>query len=60
VPGAFSDNDMLENCNPDRHNPRLTLTLAESRSQLSTFAIQSSNLILGNDLVSSQAICRAL
>ena len=34
VPGAYNDNDMLENCNVDRHDPSLSLTDAESRAQL--------------------------
>lgn len=47
VPGAYSDNDMLENCNPSKHGP--TMTLAENRAQFSTFAIQTSPLILGTE-----------
>lgn len=50
VPGAFSDNDMLENCNGGQ-------TVAEYRSQLSTFAILTSPLILGNDPRNMTASC---
>ena len=57
VPGAYNDNDMLENCNVDRHDPSLSLTDAESRAQLATFAIQSSPLILGNDVRNMTAGC---
>ena len=60
VSGAYNDNDMLENCNEDLHDQKLTLTAAESRSQLSTFAIQSSPLILGNDLRNMSASCLAI
>ena len=50
VPGAYSDMDMLENCNAHgSHNRDKGQTQAEYRSQFSTFAILSSPLILGND-----------
>eukprot|EP01052_Picozoa_sp_SAG31_P004238 SAG31_NODE_174_length_21353_cov_23.387974_8_plen_293_part_00 len=54
-PGAYNDNDMLECCNPNLHGR--SLTSAESRAQFATFAIQSSPLILGNDLRSVSDGC---
>lgn len=48
---------MLENCVPNRHRHNQVLSPAESRSQFSTFAIQTSPLILGNDLSSMSQEC---
>ena len=48
---------MLENCVPNRHLHNQMLSPAESRSQFSTFAIQTSPLILGNDLTSMTPEC---
>ena len=48
---------MLENCVPNRHLHNQVLSPAESRSQFSTFAIQTSPLILGNDLTSMSEEC---
>jgi len=53
VPGAYSDNDMLECCNGN-------MSAAEYRAQFSTFAIQTSPLILGNDLRGLTADCVAV
>ena len=57
LPGAYSDADMLEVCNSDRHDPAMTMTAAERRAQFSTFAILASPLILGNDLRNLSADC---
>lgn len=54
-PGAYNDNDMLENCNPDPHGGMMTS--AEFRSQLTTFAVQSSPLILGHDIRNQSRVC---
>lgn len=53
VPGAFSDNDMLEVCNGGQ-------TVAEYRSQFSTWSILASPLILGNDPRNMDADCLAI
>jgi len=48
---------MLENCVPSHQAHQQALSPAESRSQFSTFAIQTSPLILGNDLTSMSEEC---
>jgi len=48
---------MLENCNADRYDHALTMSAAEFRSQFATFAIQTSPLILGNDVRNMSKEC---
>ena len=49
--------DMLDMCVPNHHNHDQVLSPAESRSYFSTCAIQTSPLILGNDLSSMNQEC---
>ena len=53
MPGAFSDMDMLEICNPG-------LSQAEARAELSLWVFLASPLILGNDIRSMSADCLEL
>merc|ERR1712159_46632 len=49
VPGAYSDMDMLENCDWDPVHHNNGQSQVEYRSQFATFSILASPLILGND-----------
>eukprot|EP00929_Paragymnodinium_shiwhaense_P060756 TRINITY_DN30326_c0_g1_i2.p1 TRINITY_DN30326_c0_g1~~TRINITY_DN30326_c0_g1_i2.p1 ORF type:complete len:634 (-),score=99.44 TRINITY_DN30326_c0_g1_i2:327-2171(-) len=52
-PGAFNDNDMLQVCNGGQ-------TKAEYRAQFSTWAILTSPLILGHDILNMDNDCKEI